>query len=254
MSRPTAGRLVIRTPEGATFSLATAGPASRFLAWIIDLAVISITLSLVGLLARMVSAVQADVGLGLYFLLNFLVATGYAILLEWYWRGQTLGKRLLRLRVVDEAGLKLQFSQILLRNLLRSVDVLPLFYLVGGTASLLSRKNQRLGDIASGTAVVHATRPVLPDLEKILPDKFNSLREHPLLASRLRQRVPPAEAALALRALLRRDAMEPAGRVALFGELARHFRKLVPFPPEASEGITDERYVYNVVDILFRTH
>lgn len=252
MNRPDPGRLAIRTPEGAIFTLATAGPTSRMLAWLIDLGVISVTLSLVAMLARMIAAVQADIGLGIYFLLNFLITTGYAILLEWFWRGQTLGKRLLRLRVMDQSGLKLQFSQILLRNLLRVIDALPLCYLVGGSAALLSRINQRLGDLAAGTVVVHAERPALPDLEKILPDKFNSLREHPLLASRLRQRVTPAEAALALRALLRREGMTPAGRASLFAELARHFRRLVPFPEEASEGLTDERYVYNVVDILFR--
>jgi hypothetical protein len=34
--------------------------------------------------------------------------------------------------------------------------------------------------------------------------------------------------------------------------MAAHFRSLVGFPPEATEGLTDEQYVRNVVDILFR--
>jgi hypothetical protein len=56
--------------------------------------------------------------------------------------------------------------------------------------------------------------------------------------------------AIALRALLRREELEPVARVELFGELASHFRSLVKFPQEAVDGITDERYVRNVVDVL----
>src|SRR5262249_58768067 len=61
-------------------------------------------------------------------------------LCEWYWRGQTVGKRMLRLRVVDRQGLRLQPSQIITRNLLRFVDGLPAFYMLGGLTSLLNRQ------------------------------------------------------------------------------------------------------------------
>jgi len=59
-----------------------------------------------------------------------------------------------------------------------------------------------------------------PDLEQALERKFNSLRQSPHLAARLRQRVSPEEAQIALRALLRRDAYDPAARIVLFRELA----------------------------------
>ena len=73
------------------------------------------------------------------------------------------------------------------------------------------------------------------------------------LAARLRQRVSPAQAAVALQALLRRDEFEPVARVELFGELAAHFRELVEFPSEATDGITDEQYLRNVVDVVYRS-
>jgi len=57
----------------------------------------------------------------------FVIQIGYGIVMEWFWRGQTLGKRLLRLRVIDSQGLRLQFSQIVIRNLLRFVDMLRCF-------------------------------------------------------------------------------------------------------------------------------
>ena len=53
----------------------------------------------------------------------FVMSIGYAIVLEWRWRGQTIGKRLLGLRVMDVQGLRLQSAQIALRNLLRVVDI-----------------------------------------------------------------------------------------------------------------------------------
>ena len=161
---------------------------------------------------------------------------------------------MLRLRVVDAQGLRLQFHQILLRNLLRFVDSLPALYLVGGLASFFkpSRATARRprGETRSSSTT---PKPAEPDLDQILAGKFNSLRQHPHLEARLRQHVSPDEARLALQALVRRDELEPTARVALFAELADHFKSLVTFPPESIEAVPDEQYVRNVVDILFRT-
>jgi uncharacterized RDD family membrane protein YckC len=223
--------LIIRTPEGIAFSMELAGPVSRFLAWLVDAACISVILTVVWAILQMVAAVHRQFGLALYVLAAFALSIGYAIALEWWWRGQTLGKRILRLRVVDEQGLHLKFSQIVVRNLLRAVDSLPLFYLAGGLTCLLNPLGQRLGDIAASTVVVRSPEILQPSLEKLLPDKYNSLRDQPHLASRLRQSVTPDEAHLALRALLRRDELEPTARVALFRELAAHFQARVQFPP-----------------------
>jgi len=173
--------------------------------------------------------------------------------MEWGWRGRTVGKHVFGLRVADAQGFRLQFHQIFLRNLLRAVDSLPFCYLVGGLACLASRRAQRLGDIVASTVVVHNPKFDEPDLEQLLAGKYNSLREHPHLAARLRQRVSPDEARLALEALLRRERLDPAARISLFAELAAHLKQLVAFPGEAVESVSDEQYVRNVVDILFRS-
>ncbi len=244
--------LTIRTPQGITFSLPLAGPITRFLAFTIDLACVSAIVSAGGIVSQALGILSFDIAQAFTVLAYFAVSIGYGILTEWFWRGQTVGKRLLRLRVIDEQGLRLQFSQIVVRNLLRSVDLLPAFYLVGGVAMLLSRRAQRLGDYAANTVVVRSERILEPDLDQLLAGKFNSLRERPVLAARLRQRVSSEEASVALRALLRRDDLDSAARVELFRDIATHFRSLVEFPAEATEGIADEQYVRNVVDIVFR--
>jgi len=244
--------LQIRTPEGIVFSLLLAGPVTRFLAWAVDMACIGVlsgaAVSLLGLLGL----ISLDFARAFMVLTCFVIQTGYRIVLEWFWRGQTIGKRLLRLRVMDAQGLRLQFSQIVIRNLLRFVDTLPALYLLGGIACLASRRAQRLGDFAANTIVVRNPKIKEPDLDQLLAGKYNSLREYPHLAARLHQRVSPTEARVALQALLRRDELDARARVELFGEIAAHFRSLVEFPPEATEGITDEQYVRNVVDVLFR--
>jgi uncharacterized RDD family membrane protein YckC len=249
-SRP--GTLAIRTPEGITFSLALAGPVTRFLAWAVDVGVILGILMAVGTVVRLLGLISFDLAGALNALVAFVVQIGYRIATEWFWRGQTVGKRLLRLRVVDAAGLRLHPSQIVIRNLLRAVDFLPACYIVGGIACLLSHRAQRLGDLAANTIVIR--EPVLkqPDLDQMLAGKFNSLREHPHLAARLRQRVSPGEASVALQALLRRDELDPAERIELFGELAAHFHSKVEFPPESVEGMADEQFVRNVVDVIYR--
>jgi hypothetical protein len=120
-------------------------------------------------------------------------------------------------------------------------------------ASILNSRGQRLGDFVANTIVVRNPKLSEPNLEQLMSGKYNSLRDYPYLEARLRQRVTPLEARLALQALLRRDDLELQARVALFDQMAEHFRSLVPFPPEAWEGITAEQYIRNVVDILFRT-
>ncbi len=244
--------LSVRTPEGIEFSLQIAGPASRFLACLIDASCISAAAVFVGNLLKMVTVVSEQLGMALLVLSYFAISVGYGIALEWLWRGRTIGKRLLRLRVMDAQGLRLQFSQIVVRNLLRAVDSLPFFYMVGGVASLLSLRGQRVGDIAANTVVVRNPEIFEPNLEKLLPDKYNSLREYPHWAARLRGNVSPEEAYLVMRALLRRDQLDPVARVSLFGEMAAHLKSIVQFPQEALEGITDERYLRNVVDVVLR--
>ncbi len=244
--------LRIRTPEGIIFSLPLAGPVARFLAFQVDLACIWGIGSLVSTALGWMGVLSRDVAGAFITVAYFVISIGYGIAAEWFWRGQTVGKRLLRLRVLDEQGLRLTFSQIVARNLLRFVDALPAFYMVGGVAMLASRRAQRLGDYAANTVVVRAVPLSQPDLDQLLAKKYNSLREHPVLAARLRQRVSPEEAGLALRALLRRDRLDPPARVELFRAIAAHFRSLVEFPAEVTEGMADEQYVRNVVDVVFR--
>ncbi len=245
--------LLIRTPEGIVFSQLLAGPVTRFLAWFVDLLCIGAMLMVLAKFLFLLQIVSPNLAGAAYALGYFAISTGYGIVCEWRWRGQTVGKRLFRLRVVDAEGLRLQFNQIVTRNLLRFVDSLPAFYFVGGVTCWLNSKCQRLGDIAANTVVIRTPRVSEPNLDQLLAGKYNSLRQYPHLVARLRQRVSPAEAGVVLQALLRRDEFDPYARLELFAELAAHFHAKVDFPPEALDGIAEEQYLRNVVDVVYRT-
>lgn len=244
--------LRIRTPDGILFAYALAGPVTRCLAVAIDFVSTMILAGFVGRIISLAGLIDQDFAQALIWIAYFVISIGYGVLFEWSWRGQTIGKKLLRLRVVDANGLRLQFHQVLLRNLLRCVDMLPAFYLVGGIVSLCSSRAQRLGDLAAGTVVIHQPRHTEPDVEQLFAGKFNSLRDYPHLAARLRQRVSPEEARLLLQALIRRDEFDADARIALFAEFAAHLKSVVVFPPDAIDSLPDEQYVRNVTDILFR--
>jgi hypothetical protein len=153
---------------------------------------------------------------------------------------------------MDERGLKLRPSQVIVRNLVRLADMLPAMYLVGGACCLLNRRCQRLGDIAAGTVVVRIARIKQPDVENVLGGKYNSFRQLPHLEARLRQKVSAEEAQLALTTLVRRPDLEQEAANQLFSQFAEIFREKVKFPEETVFGLTDEQYVRNVVDSLYR--
>ena len=250
---PKTNTLHIKTPEGITFPLLLAGPVARFLAWIIDLAFIMVITMVLNRGIQLAGMVSPDFARAAAILSYFLVSIGYGIFCEWCYKGQTIGKRLMSIRVMDVQGLRLQFSQIVVRNLLRVIDSLPAVYLVGGLSCLLSPKAQRLGDLAANTIVIREPKVPAPDLQQLLTGQYNSFRDHPHLVARLRHHTSPPEADIALRALLRRDELDPPCRVDLFSQIATHFKKITPIPQEMTDGITDEQFVRNVVEILFLT-
>lgn len=243
--------LRIETPEGVVFSLRLASPVVRALAWAVDGLVLAAAAAVIENGVRVFAWLGTDWATALTVFLYFAASLVYAMVFEWYWRGQTLGKRLLGLRVVDAQGLRLRPAQVVLRNLLRAIDFLPGAYLVGVTACLLNRKGQRLGDVAANTVVLREAKLLEPDVEGIAPVKYNSLAAFPHLAARLRSRVDPGVVRIAVTALAMRDGYEPLARVDLFAELRAYFRGLVAFPEAAVEGLTDEQYVRSAVRAIY---
>lgn len=253
--------LRIRTPEGVDFEIPIASPFSRCLALAIDLAIVVASTLLLGqvfaILQMMVSQVPVigriltDFGTGALIVLQFVVSVFYGMIMEWLWSGRTVGKKILRLRVIDERGLALGFRQVALRNIFRVLDSLPSsFYLLGGISCFLTKRCQRIGDIAAGTLVVREEESRTPKVDEWIRFEQNSFSALPHLEARLRQRTSPEEARLVLDAIARRNELDPAARLELFAKLAEFFRERADFPEEITMGLSDEQYVRNVAASL----
>jgi len=148
----------IETPEHVELEQPLAGIGSRFLAGFVD------TLIIVGILLVifLVSTLSLtpdpfseanDWMIAFMIVFMFLVFWGYHVYFEYRMNGQTPGKKAVKIRVVKEGGMPMTFSDVVVRNLLRLVDGLPL-YPIAGVAMFVTKKCQRLGDLAAGTVVV----------------------------------------------------------------------------------------------------
>ncbi len=148
--------LVVATPERVAFDYAVAGPGSRFLAQFIDMAVQGALFTAVVIVAVSTGSWvrQWQFGVLVLVLLGFALFLGYFPVSEALWSGRTIGKRALRLRVVGDQGEPVRLSQVAVRNLIRVVDFLPLFYGVGLIVLFINGRGKRLGDLAAGTLVV----------------------------------------------------------------------------------------------------
>src|SRR2546430_644168 len=157
-----AGRLEVETPDHVVLRYDLAGAGNRGFAAVIDFliaTVIAFTADVILAWAGAFNPANLFLFGGLTLIVTLGLIWAYFILLEWLWNGQTIGKRVFKLRVINEDGSPAQFTAVLIRNLLRLVDFLPAFYGVGVLVIVLSPKSQRLGDLAAGTYVVRAPRP-----------------------------------------------------------------------------------------------
>ncbi len=213
----------IATPEGVELELRLGGLGSRFSAALIDLMiqsalVIAISL-LTGLTLGGTGAVVAY-SLGVFF--AFVV---YDVLFEVLAAGRTPGKRTLRMRVVLADGAPVTLRASAVRNLLRLVEGVATSYVPAILSILLTRNNQRLGDLAAGTVVVHEARAGAVIEATGAPAAPAHTEAWDVSA------VTPAELAAVRDFLRRRDGFDPDARNALAGRLAAALRERVDGAP-----------------------
>ena len=158
----------IETPENVTFGYEVAGIGNRFIGALIDTTIVFGLLILLGIAVLMLigvwdSGFSGDLNdsdwltgllIALYALLNFIIFWGYYIFFEWFWNGQTPGKKVAKTRVVRLDGNPAAPMQVVVRNLVRVIDFMPSGYGIGLVTMFCNRQSRRLGDFAAGTLVV----------------------------------------------------------------------------------------------------
>jgi len=198
-------QLSIETPELVELRFPLAGLGSRFLAVALDYLIQGIALLAVILLAvlffpaafRHAAPGSAKWAIAILILLLFLLHWGYFTLFEAFWNGQTPGKRMVKIRVIQQTGRSVGLFESIARNLLRVIDALPSFYLAGAITIVATDRQQRLGDLVAGTLVVHEAKVESP------PGSATATR---LITAGVFERAPQTPA--------RRNGKIPADRIA----------------------------------------
>jgi uncharacterized RDD family membrane protein YckC len=221
--------VTIATPEGVDLELTLAGAGSRFVSALVDLGIQTL------LALATVVAVGGIGGFGqaAVALVTSLVVLGYDIFFEVLASGRTPGKRLNGMRVVRSGGEPVGFLTSAIRNVLRVVDFLPFAYVIGATTILVTRKNQRLGDVAAGTLVVRdRASKAVPHAEAAMAPAETATWDTSAITAE--------EVAAVRRFLERRYEIEAGARA----ELARTFAtRLWPKVAGAREGLDAEHFL-----------
>ena len=152
-------QLSITTTQNVNINFTAASVGSRILGQLIDIMVFIAYALVVGYLVDLS-------GLGNKFndmdhwsiiailILLFSPAIFYTLLLESLWEGQTIGKKIMRMKVIKIDGYQAGFGDYLIRWLFRLVELLIGSGVIGLLAIVFNNKNQRIGDMAAGTAVI----------------------------------------------------------------------------------------------------
>ena len=228
----------LETPDNVELHFDLAGPGSRFCALCIDglvmaAGVLGLVLLLLVVGVALPSAItegriferyhRGVVGWGVALLVIALAAitSAYHATFELFMRGQTPGKRAMKIRAISDDGTAMAPSQVIVRNVLRTVDFLPFGYALGGAVALFGGSQKRLGDLAAGTIVVKEG-----DLDYRAKTDAARAAAEPLGASGAAAELSPDEARLVRSFLSRREELLPSARERLADELARRlFRR-----------------------------
>jgi uncharacterized RDD family membrane protein YckC len=232
-SRPAA----VVTPEAVPLDLETASIGSRFLALLVDWAIQG-TLLIVLVFTASRAHIGGWAGGAAVFFLVFLVIWGYPIALETLWRGRTVGKVALGLRVVTKEGGQIGFRHAAIRAALGLVDFLFSSGAVAVICVLATADNQRLGDLVAGTVVLRERtglrRPSATSFAA--PAGLESYAAGLDLAG-----LGPAEYGVVRTFLLRAPTLPPAVRAQLAAQVADTVVSRVQPPPPA--GIPAELFL-----------
>jgi uncharacterized RDD family membrane protein YckC len=163
--------LQINTTQNVNLDYKIVSIGERIIAFLIDAFILYLYAVLVNLIGSAISYVYEDgwTQRGLIALI-FLPAMGYSLIMHTVFNGRTVGKMLLKMRVVRVDGTPVHWSNYLIRWMLRLVDIWLFVGSIGLLTILFSEKRQRLGDAAAGTVVIatkHSTKISHTILEEV---------------------------------------------------------------------------------------
>jgi uncharacterized RDD family membrane protein YckC len=239
-------RYQITTPEQVAFHYTVAGPVARCMAWLTDQFLIWVGYAAI---------LFAFAGLGqtfgnIFIVLGiFILDFSYFVYFELKMAGQSPGKRWFGIRVISARGTQLRFADVLIRNLMRPIDVLPFAMLLGGGICCIDRWHRRLGDMVADTIIIRDISKALPTAMATEKARVNTFAADAMIRARILTRVSRPQRDFILDLSIRRDQIDPAARQALFAQAATHFRSQLGLP-ENLDYLSDEQTIINLAMVI----
>lgn len=162
--------LAINTTQNVNLNYKIASIADRLLALLLDLFIFFVYLYLVDVItSAMGQAITDDITVFGIQQLLFLPVMGYSLCMHVLFNGRTVGKMIMKIKVVKLDGSPVHWSHYLTRWMMRLVDLWIFVGAIGLLTTLFSEKRQRLGDMAAGTVVI-STKNTVKITHTILED------------------------------------------------------------------------------------
>lgn len=161
--------VAIHTTQNVVIDYQPAGLGNRILAGLLD-AVFKwayILTMIIVLLATKAFDTGSTTGTVIILLIVALPYLFYDLLFEIFMQGQTLGKKIIKTKVVKLDGTQPSVGSFLLRWLIRFFEIDLLYGLIAIISIAASKNKQRLGDMAAGTTVI-LVRPAVTLKDTIL--------------------------------------------------------------------------------------
>ena len=152
-------QLSINTTQNVNINFTAASVGDRIFAQLLDIlvmiayaVVVGVLLDITGL-STTIEAMDTWSVMGAYGIIYSPIMF-YTIVQESLWEGQTIGKRIMKTKVIKLDGYQAGFGDYLIRWLFRLVEILIGYGIIALIAVIASKKSQRVGDMAAGTAVI----------------------------------------------------------------------------------------------------
>lgn len=241
----------LTTPESIELEFTLAGIGSRAFALLIDYHLLGLGLLLFWILGGIfanqllnyldqLNIDYSDVPLWLFaiaLLASFAFYTGYFVVFEVLWRGQTPGKRLAKIRVIRDDGKPVGLPQAVLRALLRPVDDI---FFIGALFIFFGQREKRIGDWVAGTLVIQESQPPMQKQLTISEAAERLAAQLPEIS--VLTQLLPDDFAVISEYLHRRHFMAYKARSELSLKLAREIRAIVKLA-EIPAGLTSDQFL-----------
>ncbi|MDF2922078.1 MAG: hypothetical protein K0R57_992 [Paenibacillaceae bacterium] len=249
--------LSVVTPEQVRLRFLTAGVGSRAGAHAVDLLLLILFYSLLFVLIGEFTVRSSGWGMvqdaseymiAGAIILVLAIQLGYFVICECM-MGKTVGQRIVGLRVIQDNGRPVTVLSSILRNLLRVVDFLPSFYLVGLVVGFLHPKGKRVGDLLAGTVVIYDNRNGQQEKKSQV---MRTIGEEGWNISGFRledrhRRLVSRQDWLALEALIeRRNELTEESLAKLSAELADYFRQRLEISAEEAGRVTQTTFLVTI--------